>query len=173
MGRSVKKMKLDSRIDLKAESDKWCPNCRIIFDALFGDHTHLGSDVTIKEAHEKFPCTTPQEGYKQVSEMNLPSLEEMRRNAVIMVKRFVVITDGFNQRLRDLMDYYETGEPLQGLAIQALGSLGIRSITIDNPERYEIDAEGHRKNPDSLQFQAIHPEDIERVVARMKEIRIQ
>ena len=106
--------------------------------------------------------------------MSGPSLEDirLRRNAVIMTERFVIITDGFNQKLRDLTGYYETGEPLYRLAIQALGSLGIRFITIDNPVRYEVDAEGHLKHPDPLQFQAIHPEDVKKVVARMKKIRI-
>ena len=51
-------MKRVGYLDLEIEAKKWCSNCRIVFDALFGDHTHIGGDVTIGEAHEKFPCTT-------------------------------------------------------------------------------------------------------------------
>ena len=81
-------------------------------------------------------------------------LSKLRQNSEAMLKRFLIVTPGFND---DFLKFLDRVETIEGVDIDAvLRTHGIRLVSLDNPKRWEIG--GETVEPQKLL--GLHPNDI-------------
>ena len=119
----------------------------------------------IKRADEEAAQIKEQARIQKLKKKPASYYRRLRANAQTMVARFMVITNGHNYRLCQEVGVFAMSEaPVRAI----MKRLDIRAIRLDNPERYAFDENGQRVIPDTLKFDAIHPDDIKKVVRELR-----
>ena len=92
-------------------------------------------------------------------------LAQLRFNSETMIKRFLVITPGFNADFLTKVHSTQTNLADMGVDVDAvLQAAGIRPISLDNPERWIMDGAG----VEPKKLKGLHPSDVTDALVAMQ-----
>ena len=90
-----------------------------------------------------------------IEEARAAKYDELRRNAQTMLESVVILTSGYNSYALARIEVQGSSQARTNQLYKAAERLGIRPVTIDNPDRY-IFQDGQIQRCSPLQFEAVY-----------------
>ena len=131
----------------------------IVVAVAYRSHRRLDSGLALHLCKHVYMCQRipfTEEVHRTVIEAaRAAKYDELRRNAQTMLESVVILTSGYNRHALARIQGQGSSQARTNQLYKAAEHLGIRPVTIDNPDRY-IFQDGQLQRCSPLQFEAVY-----------------